>query len=144
WDVKLAPGVHQIGIHRDGYKNYLTHIELSAGEDHPVKLALEPLGGTVSDGTLSIVSNPPALDVMIDGAAAGRTPTKQTVSPGSHTVVMRRNGADVWRKTVTVEANEVTELRPRIPAERPLSGTAPAGDPAAAPQGTPANAQPNA
>src|SRR6185503_2621125 len=66
WDVKLAPGVHQIGIHRDGYKNYLTHIELSAGEDHPVKLALEPLGGTVSDGTLSIVSNPPALDVMID------------------------------------------------------------------------------
>jgi hypothetical protein len=127
WDVELAPGPHQIEIHHDGYKVSLSQIDLAAGQVHPLQASLEPLGGTATDATLSIVTNPPGLSVVLDGAPAGKSPLKLIVPPGSHNVIVRRNGADAWRKTVTVQANVVHEIRPVVPDRAPADPTAPPG-----------------
>jgi len=124
---QLACRGHQIEIHHDGYKVSLSQVDLAAGVVHPLQASLEPLGGTGTDATLSIVTSPPGLSVVLDGAPAGKSPMKLIVPPGSHTVIVRRNGADAWRKTVSVQANEVHEIRPVVPDR--TSGAAPA-DPA--------------
>jgi eukaryotic-like serine/threonine-protein kinase len=42
WDAELAPGVHQVGIHRDGYKGRLTSVDLVAGETQVLRIVLDP------------------------------------------------------------------------------------------------------
>jgi serine/threonine protein kinase len=128
WEVDLEPGTHQIEIRRDGYKAVLTQIELSAGDVRPLEFTLEPIGATLTDATLSISTSPPGLEVVVDGASAGRTNMTLAVPPGSHTIVVRRNGADVWRKTITAQANTIHELRPTIAS--PAAATSPSADPA--------------
>jgi hypothetical protein len=134
WSIDLAPGVYQLEIHHDGYMGWLTSVELSAGQVRPLRFALEPLGATgETDATLIIASTPPGLEVLIDSSPGGKTPLKRALPPGPHTVVLRRNGADVWRKTLNAQANAVYELRPAVAVERPADPAPPsaAAEPAA-------------
>jgi hypothetical protein len=134
WSIALAPGVYQLEIHHDGYMGWLTSVELSAGEVHPLRIALEPLGAAGATDATLIIASPPGLEVLIDSAPGGKTPLKRALPPGPHTVVLRRNGADVWRKTLDAQANAVYELRPAVtPAERPPGPAQPPGDPPPAP-----------
>jgi eukaryotic-like serine/threonine-protein kinase len=130
WEIDLAPGVHQIEIRRDGYMAWLTQIDLSANEVHPLEVRLEPIGATVTDATLSIITKPPGFEVTIDGeSVASRTPMKLSVPPGPRTIVLRRNGAEVWRRTIAVEASTVREIRPVIQTA-PAEPESPPADPA--------------
>ena len=43
WTVELPAGIHQIEIHRAGYKAWLTSLELSARETQTLRVVLEPL-----------------------------------------------------------------------------------------------------
>ena len=121
WSIELAPGVHQIEIHRDGYKASLMSLEVVAGETRPVRVMLEPLGAAVeSDATLTLRSTPPALEAVLDGVPlAARTPITLPLKPGSHTVALRRNGVEVWRSELDARANTMYELAPAIPAALP-------------------------
>jgi serine/threonine protein kinase len=140
WSIDLPPGVYQLEIHRDGYQGWLTSVELSAGEVHPLHIELDPLGANgVTDATMLITSTPPALEVLIDGSPAGKTPLKRELPPGEHLIVLRRNGAEVWRKTLKAQANQVHELRPVVasPADRAAGAPPPPSDP---PPGPPSRA----
>jgi len=117
WDVDLAPGAHQIEIHRDGYKGWLTSIELVAGETQMLRFVLEPLDAavTAAEATLIVASTPPALEVVLDGIPLpARTPIRMPIRPGSHAIALRRNGLDVWQRTLDARASAVYELNPVI------------------------------
>jgi eukaryotic-like serine/threonine-protein kinase len=115
WDAELRLGSHQVEIHRDGYKGWLTSIEVAAGERQMVRVELAPLGSALmSDATLIVSSNPAGLDAVLDGVLVARTPIKRSIKPGVHAIELRRNGVAVWKKTVDAGAGTIYDLRPTL------------------------------
>ena len=115
WDAELQLGSHQVEIHHEGYKGWLSSIDVAAGERQMVHVELEPLGSAMmADATLIISSNPTGLDAVIDGVVVARTPIKRSVKPGIHAIVLRRNGVELWKKTVDAGAGTTYDLRPTL------------------------------
>jgi serine/threonine protein kinase len=102
WATPLDPGIHQIEIHRTGYKAWLTSIEVSANETQILRVVLEPLGSSVTaEATLILAPTPSGLDVVLDGQPlAVKTPIRMPIKVGPHTILLRRNGVDVWQQNV--------------------------------------------
>jgi hypothetical protein len=159
WDAELSLGRHQVEIHRDGYKGWLTSIDVAAGERQMVRVELGPLGSMVmADATLIVTSTPAGLDAVLDGIVVARTPIKLSIKPGMHAVALRRNGIDVWKKTVDAGAGTIYELHPVLgaapeiataatsstpppstppPSASPPSSSPPAPSPSTRPRSTP-------
>jgi serine/threonine protein kinase len=131
WATELSAGTYQVEIHRTGYKAWLTSVELSAAENQTLRVVLEPLDKTEADSaSLAISTTPTGLEVVIDGKpAASKTPLKATIKAGSHVIVVRQNGVEVWRQSLKAEANSDYEFNPSFTAdkqrERAARGTAP-------------------
>jgi hypothetical protein len=43
-----------------------------------------------------------------------RTPIKRSLTPGVHAIALRRNGVEVWKKTVDAGAGTIYDLRPAL------------------------------
>jgi hypothetical protein len=134
WTVDLPAGIHQVEIHRQGYKAWLTSVELSASETQTLRVVLEPLAASPAaqaDASLAISTTPPGLEATLDGQVlAEKTPTKMTVKVGPHTVSVKQNGVEVWHQQFTAEASSDYEFNPSFTAdkqrERAQRATAPA------------------
>ena len=111
WTVELEAGVFQVEIARDGYKSWVTQIELSANEMQTVRVVLEP-GGDASMATLVIDSSPQGMTVLVDGHEVGKTPFTTEVPPGGHTVAVRESGEVKWKEWFQAVANTKYEFRP--------------------------------
>jgi serine/threonine protein kinase len=121
WTVDLSAGIHQIEIHKAGFKTWLTSVELSAGETQTLRVVLDPLGAATpnADATLTIATNPPGLEALLDGnPLAETTPTKISVKVGQHTLAIRQNGAEVWHQSFTAEASSDYEFNPSFTAAK--------------------------
>jgi hypothetical protein len=119
WAIELAAGVHQIEIHRTGFTAYLTSLELAAADKHSLHIELRPLGTTASttEATLSISTTPSGLEAELDGnLLPQRTPIKMQIKVGSHVIVVKKGGLEVWRQTVNAEAASDIELEPSFAA----------------------------
>ena len=93
-----------------------------ANDKHSLHIELRPLGTTGSTGeaTLSVSSTPSGLEAELDGVMLPEhTPIKLPIKPGSHTIVLKKNGAEVWRQTVNAEASSDIELNPSFTATVP-------------------------
>jgi hypothetical protein len=113
WDTDLEPGVHQIEVHRDGYKSWLSSIDLAVGETRPIRIELEPLAAA-TDATLSLGAGSPGLEIVVDGQTLpARTPATLPLKAGPHTFVLRRDGTEVWKQELEARANAVYELGPQ-------------------------------
>jgi serine/threonine protein kinase len=115
--IELAQGSHQIEIHAPGFKTWLTSIDLAAGETQTLRVVLEPLGGAAaaSEAMLKIASIPPGLELVLDGSVlAQHTPLRMPIKVGPHTVVLRQNGIEVWRQSLTATANINYEYNPTL------------------------------
>jgi serine/threonine protein kinase len=121
WAIDLPAGIHQIEIHHAGYKAWLTSIELSARETQTLRVVLEPITAAAAnaDATLTISTNPPGLEALLDGnPLAEKTPTKITIKVGPHTIAVRQNGAEVWHQSFTAEASSDYEFNPSFTADK--------------------------
>jgi hypothetical protein len=142
----LAAGIHQIEIHREGYRSWLRSVELSASETQTLHIVLEPLTAS-ADASLMISTTPSGLDVVIDGKLFDqRTPIKTTLKVGPHTIAVRQNGVEVWTQKLDAEAASDYEFNPsftaakqRERAERAMPAPSPrkTPPPAPAPEGAP-------
>jgi serine/threonine protein kinase len=118
---ELSAGIHQIEIHRAGYKSWLTSIELSANEVQTVRVVLEPLKTTAanSDATLTVNTTPAGLEVLVDGTPlAQKSPITTSLKVGPHSIVVRKDGVDVWRQNVNAEASSDYEFNPSFTADK--------------------------
>ena len=134
WSTELAPGVHQVEIHRSGYTAYLTSLDLAANDKHSLHIELRPLGttGAIGEATLSVSSTPSGLEAELDGVVLSEhTPIKVPIKPGAHTIVLKRGGAEVWRQTVNAEASSDIELNPSFASTTPVQPGAGVGEPPA-------------
>ncbi|MBP9089167.1 MAG: PEGA domain-containing protein, partial [Kofleriaceae bacterium] len=130
-------GTYQVEIHRDGFKTYLTSVDITPSEKQSLRVVLEPVGAgaAAGDSTLVITSTPNGADIELDGAATQlHTPAKLDVKPGPHVIVLRQNGIEKWRQEFVAERNSnaefgavLTDERVRERAQRRGTWVAPTG-----------------
>jgi serine/threonine protein kinase len=117
WSTQIEPGVHQIQIQRQGYKAWLTSIELSANETQTLRVVLEPIStepAVAAEATLVLSSTPEGLEAFLDGRLLGVTPIKSQIKPGSHVITMKQDGKQVWEQDLTARANANYEFNPSM------------------------------
>lgn len=85
---------------------------------------LDSGNGTLEQGALlQFDSKPNGASVFIDGTDIGsRTPNKQTVIAGTHTITMIRDGYEKWSRTLNLMAGTLTWLDyvRFVPKDRPI------------------------
>ncbi len=59
---------------------------------------------------VSILSRPEAADIYLDGKFVGSTDVEQRLSPGVHTIEIRREGYQSWRRELTVSQGNPTRV----------------------------------
>ncbi|MFA6332308.1 MAG: PEGA domain-containing protein [Methanoregula sp.] len=100
----LVPGRHEVLIKKTGYEDYRDVISVSPEITTEFTEYLVPLPGT---GFLSVTSFPEGADVLVDGKAAGKTPTLHTrVTSGNHTIELGKVGYWNFTGIVTVTGGE--------------------------------------
>lgn len=62
---------------------------------------------TSNDAQLEATSTPTGADVELDGSFVGNTPSNIGVSPGDHTITMKKNGYKIWEKKIKVSSGKV-------------------------------------
>ncbi|MCE9573882.1 MAG: protein kinase [Deltaproteobacteria bacterium] len=142
YSVDFDPGQIQVQITHAGFKSYVTTIDLSAGETQTIRALLEQ-GSATHSSTLSVESNPPGLVAILDGnELPGKTPLKMEVGAGPHTVVLKQNGAEVWRQEFLAEADATYDYKPILTEEKKREREAAAAAARVA-QNTPGNTNTN-
>ncbi len=121
WQIDLPAGIHQIEIHRHGYKAWLTSLELSARETQTLRVVLEPLSAAApnAEASLTISTTPAGLEALLDGQPLPqKTPTKTAVKPGPHTISVKQNGVEVWHQQFSAEGSSDYEFSPSFTADK--------------------------
>jgi len=76
-------------------------IETAAAPARPVPIAAPmPAAPDPPKAEFDIWSYPAGADVFLDGAYVGQTPYSQTVSPGPHTIDLRKKNFAIWQRKV--------------------------------------------
>lgn len=85
---QLAPGVHTLTISKAGYQTASRQVMIVTGTIAKVAVQLN-----APPGYLTVTSNPSGAYIVIDGRDTTRvTPSQVPVSPGAHTLTVRRLG----------------------------------------------------
>ncbi len=105
WGTELDVGTHQIEVHHDGYKAWLSSVEVSANETNTMTVALGPLGTVAAhDAVLMLAASSPGLEAVIDGRPLDvKTPIKMPIKSGPHTIILRKDGIEVWKTAITAQ-----------------------------------------
>jgi eukaryotic-like serine/threonine-protein kinase len=116
WKVALTEGVHQVEISAEGYKTWKRSLEVDAGETQNFHVMLEKLSSTNSNNsTLRVRPSPARFDAEVDGMPiASGTPFEMELAPGIHRIILRKNGAIVWKHELTVSPATTYELAPTV------------------------------
>ena len=80
---------------------------LQGGSGAPATAALVPASATANTASLQIDSSVPGADIEIDGAFAGNTPSTLSVTPGQHTIAVKKKGYTDWTRTMNVSGTAV-------------------------------------
>jgi hypothetical protein len=56
---------------------------------------------------LSIVSNPDAADIEVDGSFVGNTPSAIDLPIGEHSVIISKKGFEPWKRTIKLAAGDI-------------------------------------
>jgi len=67
----------------------------------------ENLSQADSDALIDITSSPIAADVELDGNFIGNTPSTIGVSPGDHTISVKKKGYKTWERKIKVSSGKV-------------------------------------
>jgi hypothetical protein len=113
--LNVPPGPHVVTVMKDGFATNTTTIDVKKNDFYMLFVSLQPLG--VAD--LSVTSNPPGAQVVLDGTAIGVTPLViPGVTTGIHTVRITMPGFTDYEQQVTVTetgGSVVADLTP-LPA----------------------------
>ncbi|WP_232054710.1 PEGA domain-containing protein [Thermococcus sp. 2319x1] len=100
--LELPPGTYVVRLTKEGYQEYTATVTISAGETKTVSATLKP-----AYGYLRVESSPSGAEVYVDGSYVGTAPiTDYRLSPGEHTIKVRKEGYQEYTITVNVEAGK--------------------------------------
>lgn len=118
-NLSLNPGSYTLELRRQGYQTYRTTVAIAPGANSRINVNLSPV---VSQGVLTVTSNPSNADVYINGRLVGRTPYSARLNSGTYTVEVRRPGYQDYRTTVTVQAGRTTTVSATLTLPAPPTG----------------------
>jgi hypothetical protein len=73
----------------------------------PLPSEAAPAAAAPAMATLQIESSVPNADIEIDGAFVGNTPSTLTVTPGQHTIAVKKKGYTEWNRTMNISGTAV-------------------------------------
>lgn len=113
--LRVAAGSHVVRVTREGFETFESRVDVAGNGTARVTAKLRPL---VASGRVRVVEQGGgALDVLVDGVEAGRTPWEGALAPGEHVILLRGEGElGTAPVSVTVKANETARLT--LSAER--------------------------
>ncbi len=104
-DVELPPGRHTLYVSREGYKPFVTIVDVIAKRTVTTRPTVE-----AKTGSLIVSMEEPGATVEIDGFAREPTPALLTLPVGRHEVRVTMRGFRPIARTVAIEANGETRL----------------------------------
>jgi len=118
--ASVAPGEHTVTVALPGYRGWKKRVLLGRGETVNLDVLLQP----VTTGSLSISSVPFQSVIFIDGRPTPwLTPaTIDTLSLGTHTVLLKRDGYEDWSQAIVVVENRRLQLKASLKPARGLRG----------------------
>jgi outer membrane receptor protein involved in Fe transport len=113
-DLQLPPGRHTLYVSREGYKTFVTLVDVIAKQAITTRPSVE-----AKTGSLVVSTDEPGATVEIDGFARGPTPALLTLPVGRHDVRVTMRGFRTIARTIHVESNAETRLEnlPLVPLE---------------------------
>jgi predicted Ser/Thr protein kinase len=96
----LAAGPHSVAVAKEGYNVAQSGVTIEAGKTVSYSAEL-----TLPMGEVSIITNPPGLEILIDGQPAGRSPVQKTVGVGRHTFTLRLPGMEPYTSSFDIKYN---------------------------------------
>jgi hypothetical protein len=106
----VASGPHVIGVVSAGYAPSRHEVMVIGHERIAVHLDLVAIEGVLAH--IALHGHVPAADVFVDRERIGKAPFESTitVSPGTHTIVVRRAGYAPAERSITVQDGSHTDL----------------------------------
>ena len=102
--VNLSPGWHRVTVSKAGYVTVTDSVEIIAGEQERLNLALAQQRGRVMVG-----SNPVGAQIYVDGENRGITPMALELTVGIHDIRLTRSGFATMTSQVDVLADQTVE-----------------------------------
>jgi len=124
--IDTSPGPHTVRLSREGYQDWSTSVDVTAGGISKVHGTLTP-GPTPATGSIKVTSNPSGAAIGLDGQWWGmldKTPdTIPDVAAGTHTIALKLEGYPDWSTSVRVEAGRTANVHHDFPAPPPTTGS---------------------
>ncbi len=106
--TQLSPGSYPVRLTLANYQPYTITAVITEGGVYDIRANLVPVspGPTpLTNGHITIRSNPSGAEVFLDNAYRGLTPlTLVDVPNGGHTILLQMNGYQNWQSSVNVAA----------------------------------------
>ena len=104
--ASINPGIHEIKVEMEDYDIWAETVNVEVGKENAVNAVLQR-----STGSLMIESNPANAIIFVDGKEVGHTPEiVMSSAKGTHTIEVRMDGYDIWKKTVGIVPGEEKSL----------------------------------
>ena len=130
---KISVGYSTITLSLEGYHDWSTDVQVTAGQTSYVNAQLKPKHKPTppppATGAISVASIPSGASICLDGQCWGmlyKTPdTIPKVEPGYHTVELSLAGYEKWTKEVNVKAGKTFPIHATLTPKQqpPTTGT---------------------
>lgn len=102
----LSPGRYQVQLRKDGYKDFVSFVDVLSGTTSNYNFTLSPLLGTIN-----IFSNPSNAEVYVDGNYRGKTPLSITDVPsGTYNVRISLSGYEDYVGSIYLAPGDVKQI----------------------------------
>ncbi|HWQ65824.1 MAG TPA: PEGA domain-containing protein [Methanospirillum sp.] len=118
---QVTPGVHTVGISKDGYLSYETSVTVTSGAEATVFAALSPVS---SSGSLTVLSSPSDALILLNNIAYGVTPAHfNAIAVGTYNVKLVKSGYQPVSTTVEIKPGVDSSVSTYLPRRIPMTGT---------------------
>ncbi len=122
----LAAGTHTVSLKKAGYQTWTTKYTVYYGQTTYVSAQLTPVSNPTT-GDLEVISAPAGAAVYVDTDYQGITSPGNTLdvvalSPGTHTVVVKKSGYQDYTTTATIRPGQTAQVSATlVPSGQPSS-----------------------
>ena len=105
-ELPLEAGSHGIRMTAERYLEFETTLEVE-GRNILQEFVADLVPGWAD---VTVISAPPAAQIIVDGEALGETPATVEIMAGTRELMVQKEGFKIWRQTITVAPNEPQAL----------------------------------
>jgi hypothetical protein len=122
----LAVGSHTVTLRKAGYQTWSTQYTVNSGQTTYINVQLTPVSNP-STGDLEVISSPSGAAVYVDTNYQGSTTPGSpldvvALSPGTHTVVLKKSGYQDYTTTSNIRAGQTAQVSVTlVPSGQPAS-----------------------